>query len=150
MYSITNGDIFDEFADDIAELQDDVTDAIDRAVETTAEQVERSAKQTVPVDTGNLRASIRTLQIASGTYQVGSNVDYADDVEYGTAPHVITPDDADALKFEGSDGQTVFAVRVEHPGTSAQPYLRPAVAEHRSDLAANIEAEIERLADRQF
>lgn len=60
------------------------------------------------------------------TYAIGSNLDYAAAVEYGTDPHPITPDDADVLRFE-IGGTTVFTKHVEHPGTEGQPYLRPAI-----------------------
>jgi HK97 gp10 family phage protein len=149
-FSISGGDVFNEFADEIADLRDDLESAIDAGVEKTAAQVERSAKQNAPVDTGSLRASLRFRQLALGTYAVGTNVEYAPDVEFGTEPHTITPDTKEALKFEGEDGSPVFASKVNHPGTPAQPYLRPALQAHESDLADNIEAEIERLADRRF
>lgn len=59
-------------------------------------------------------------------YLVTSNAEYAAFVEFGTDPHVITADNKDALKFEVG-GETVFATSVDHPGTEAQPYMRPAV-----------------------
>lgn len=59
-------------------------------------------------------------------YVVGTNVSYSAAVEFGTSPHVITPDDAEVLKFT-VDGETVYARSVDHPGTEAQPYMRPAV-----------------------
>jgi|APHM01.1.fsa_nt_gi phage protein, HK97 gp10 family len=149
-FSISGGDDFDDFADEIEDLRDDLEQAIDRGVERTAIQVERSAKQNAPVDTGNLRASLRFQQLALGSYAVGTNVEYAPDVEFGTDPHDITPDTKEALKFQNSDGEIIFASRVEHPGTPAQPYLRPALQEHESDIADNIADEIERLVDRRF
>lgn len=150
MFSISNGDEFEEFAEELEELQDDITDAIDAGVEVTAAQVEGSAKENAPVDTGTLRASIRFEQVSTGSYIVGSNVEYADDVEFGTSPHVITSDDAEALRFPGEDGEPVFAMRVEHPGTPAQPFLRPALREHESDLVDNIESTIQTVVSRQF
>jgi HK97 gp10 family phage protein len=149
-FSISGADGFEDFANEIEDLRDDLERAIDRGVERTAIQVERSAKQNAPVDTGNLRASLRFRQRALGSYAVGTNVEYAPDVEFGTEPHVIEPDTKEALKFETEDGETVFASRVEHPGTPAQPYLRPALQEHESDIADNIQEEIERLVDRRF
>lgn len=66
-------------------------------------------------------------------YAVGSDLDYAAAVEYGTDPHPITPDDADALRFE-INGTVVYTKHVEHPGTEAQPYLRPALDAAGNDL----------------
>jgi len=63
---------------------------------------------------------------------VGTNVDYAPPVEYGTAPHTIT---GDPLAFPGENGETVFATSVDHPGTPAQPHVRPGIAETEHQLA---------------
>jgi phage gpG-like protein len=70
---------------------------------------------------------------------VGTNVEYAPYVEFGTGPHEITPTDADALAFD-IGGETVFAHRVMHPGTPAQPFMRPAArktAANLGDIADN-------------
>lgn len=149
-FEISGGDAFQELADDLESMADEVQEALDSAVQKTAFQVERSAKQNAPVDTGTLRASLRTTPTGPAEYAVGTNVEYAPDVEFGTQPHVITPDGAEALRFEGAGGDIVFAQRVEHPGTPAQPFLRPALNEHESDLEANIAAAIRDLADREF
>jgi len=61
---------------------------------------------------------------------VGTNAEYALYIEFGTAPHTITPTNAEVLRFE-VDGETVFTQRVEHPGTDPRPFLRPAVNEAR-------------------
>lgn len=147
---MTNIDIdgaedFAAFADDLREAADRLDEAVDAGTKTTVKQIERTAKQNAANDTGNLEKRIRFVKLAVAEYIVGTDVDYADDVEFGTAPHVITPTDADALAFEGQDGELIFRQSVDHPGTPAQPFLRPALQEHRSDLVANIEAEIETL-----
>lgn len=55
---------------------------------------------------------------------VGATADYAVPVEYGTDPHTIRADDAEALHFK-IDGEEIFIKEVDHPGTQAQPYMRP-------------------------
>ncbi len=55
----------------------------------------------------------------------GATADYAVPVEYGTDPHTIRADDAEALHFK-VDGEEIFVREVDHPGTRAQPYMRPA------------------------
>lgn len=91
---------------------------------------------------------------------VGTPVEYAPYVEFGTGPHVIEPDTAEALHWtEG--GQDVFATRVMHPGTPAQPFFRPAIRQTRRNLPSvvgdpdsmealvgRVAANIERLAKR--
>ena len=47
-------------------------------------RVERKAKQLCPVDTGRLRASLHTWRINLLTAAVGTDVEYASFVEYGT------------------------------------------------------------------
>jgi hypothetical protein len=63
---------------------------------------------------------------------VGTGVEYAVYIEFGTAPHTITPNNAEVLRFE-VDGEEVYTQRVEHPGTDPRPFLRPTVAEARRD-----------------
>lgn len=65
--------------------------------------------------------------------EVSNSVNYADDVEYGTSSHTITPNSANALRFE-MGGETVFAQVVHHPGTAPQPYWRPSVDATASEM----------------
>jgi HK97 gp10 family phage protein len=147
-------DDFRALAADLQQLADAASDvegrldrALERALKRTALQVERSAKERAPVDTGTLRASIQTLDAGQLRKIVGTNVEYAPDVEFGTGPHVIEPDDAEALRFT-VDGEEVFAARVEHPGTEAQPFLRPSLREHQDTLAREIQQAVrDELAD---
>ncbi|WP_051263156.1 HK97-gp10 family putative phage morphogenesis protein [Tuberibacillus calidus] len=61
--------------------------AIEKNLFVAAKAVENDAKRLSPVDTGQLRASIATRQNGHGenvAFQVGSQVEYAKFVEYGT------------------------------------------------------------------
>lgn len=84
-----------------------------------------------PVDTGRLRAS-GSMQIAErGSAVVGQveyTADYAAAVHNGTRPHVIVPRRGRYLRFQVGD-RTVYARRVNHPGTPARPYLATALRE---------------------
>ena len=88
---------------------------VGNAVEETAYKIERDAKLTVPVDTGELRKSIETEidWSSSGrgekvSAEIGSDLEYSDDVEFGTSRQ------------------------------SAQPYLIPSFDKNVADLERNI------------
>lgn len=81
----------------------------------------------IPVASGQLRASARVTSRAAGatvsaSVKVGNFVAwYAHMVEFGTRPHVIRAAPGSALRFGG-----VTVAQVNHPGTRAQPFMRPA------------------------
>ena len=73
---------------------DDVINSLQRSVEKaiqaaekelqlTALEIERDAKLNAPVDTGMLRASI-TSTGGGSEYEIGTNIEYAPFVEFGT------------------------------------------------------------------
>jgi len=99
-------------------------------------QIEREAKDRAPVDTGRLRSSITTNVFDRGDeilVKVGTNVEYAPALEFGTGPYIIEADDAEALQWTDPEtGEPVFATSVEHPGIEPQPFLLPAVDYVRS------------------
>ena len=79
------------------------------------------------VQTGRLRASIthRVLSSPAGAFaEVGTNVEYAGFVEFGTSPHTITARTRQALYWKGAE-HPVY--RVNHPGNRPYPFLRPAL-----------------------
>jgi len=104
-----------------------MSDDVKRAVDRTRIDVQNEARRRAPVDTGRLRSSIVSRAEGGGRslgYVVGSNVNYAAAVEYGTAPHVIKPKYKQALYWPGAAHPVA---QVNHPGTKAQPFLRPAI-----------------------
>lgn len=86
------------------------------------------------------------------TLEVGTDKEYGVYMEFGTKPHPIEPDTADALRFR-VDGVEVITQHVDHPGTEPQPFMRPgAEATARSMRGAsmgavNLEQLTERLAE---
>lgn len=87
------------------------------------------ARQYVPKRSGRLAESLRA-EVHGKVLRVGSlDVNYATDVEMGTAPHVILPRNKKALHWPGADHPVA---RVNHPGTQPQPYLRPALLQRRT------------------
>ena len=77
--------------------------AVKKALEMIGLQCEGSAKMKCPVDTGRLRNSITHTQENADTELIGSPVEYAPYVEYGTQRQ------------------------------RAQPYLKPAVVNHTDE-----------------
>lgn len=64
-------------------LVDDVDDIVSNEIKKTAYKIERDAKKKCPVDTGRLRGSI-TTNLGNLEAEVGTNVEYARFVEFGT------------------------------------------------------------------
>lgn len=101
------------------------------------------ARQNVPVDEGDLRASIRvTTRTRRGTVYAavkagGSRAPHWHWIEFGTAAHKIRPKRQEALAF----GRTV-AREVDHPGGRPQPYMRPAFDSGQRAALAAIAAKI--------
>ena len=111
----------------------------------SSELVVGSAKLLSPVDSGRLRGSIsyamvdkepKVEDIAKTTEavrkptrvmysKIGTNVEYAIDIEYGTKPHKITAKNGKSLKFK-INNNIIYRKSVNHPGTAQQPFLRPA------------------------
>jgi len=115
-----------------------LTEALNRAAKesgvTTQQVLIQSANQIlaemeakVPVKTGNLRTSLG-VKVESSRVIIGPDerqAPYGGYVEFGTGPHVIRPKSKKVLSFV-VNGKRVFATKVNHPGTKAQPYVRPA------------------------
>lgn len=80
-------------------------------------------KREAPVRTGNLRRSIRLGTISARVAQTVASANYAAHVEYGTGPHEIRPRRRRALRWRAADGGVVFATKVNHPGTRANPFM---------------------------
>jgi hypothetical protein len=111
---------------DLAQAPAEVRQKAPAAIKRTLYAIEGDGKVLAPVDTGALINSITTDVDADRLGgEVGPTVDYGDDVEYGTQPHIIRARPGGVLAFPGAGG-TVFAREVHHPGTAPQPYMGPA------------------------
>lgn len=79
---------------DIKDYSKDVKAAYDQARERSLEIIgltaEKYAKQIVPVDTGRLRNSI-THEVDGKEVFIGTNVEYAPPIEYGTIKQKAQP-----------------------------------------------------------
>ena len=77
---IKGGEKFKSLIQELAEKRPDVMDA---ALDDTADAMSLEAQRIVPVDTGRLRASINVKREFL-VKVIGTNVEYAQPVEYGT------------------------------------------------------------------
>ena len=102
-----------QFTDNSKEVSDNIKAALLRGLETCGLVAEGYAKKLAPVDTGNLRNSI-THDVDDGepAAYIGTNVEYAPYVCLGTI-HM-----------------------------AAQPFLKPAVADHTNEYRKIIENEL--------
>ncbi len=97
--------------------------------DTIGPAIRDDAKAACPKDTGRLAESLIS-EVHDKVLRVGSrDVNYATDVEMGTAPHVILPRNKKALFWPGAAHPVG---RVNHPGTAPRPYLRPALLQRRT------------------
>lgn len=135
-----------------------------------ANVVAKEAKQNVPVRYGNLKRSIRTGTnrtptgvegyVRAGGRKGGGKKDksafYAKFIEFGAGAHDITAGKNKKLlafvpKGMGLVGKKVVTYSVHHPGTTAKPFLRPAMDARSSDAIAAVASKIrERLNDRDI
>lgn len=93
-------------------------------------------KRLVPRKTGNLGRSIGIGRVTATYAETKATANYAAFVELGTKAHTIVPRNRKALRWPAagsatlagrvsSGGQAIFAKRVRHPGTRAQPFMVP-------------------------
>jgi len=126
-----------EIMDNSSFAKDELQSAVLRALEKCGMTAEGNAKLLCPVDTGNLRNSITHLvQPEEPAVYIGTNSEYAAYVELGTGRHYPggrqTP-----WVYQDAKGQW----HLTH-GQRAQPYLKPAVADHANTYKNIIEDEL--------
>lgn len=83
--------------------------------------IQETAVLNAPRVTGVYQRNIKY----DGAYTVTANAEYSADIEYGTGAHEIKPVNKKALAFQ-KNGETVFAKKVNHPGTKPNPVMRKA------------------------
>lgn len=110
--------------------------AIKRALERCGMQAEGYAKDLTPVDTGNLRNSI-THKVLENEVYIGTDAEYAAYVELGTGKYA-EGGRPDPWVYQDDEG------RWHHThGQRAQPYLKPAVTDHKQTYRNIIKDELE-------
>ena len=129
------GVVFNDYS---ADVLNEFHDAVLRALERCGEQAEGYAKDLAPVDTGNLRNSIsHKVDDGEPAVYIGSNVEYAAYVELGTGKYTEggrpTP-----WVYQDDNGNWHWTA-----GNPAQPFLKPAVADHTKTYSNIIKSELE-------
>ena len=106
----------EKFGKELRQYRRDLEKTLKKAMEKTVLEIEAEAKRRCPVDTGRLRSSINPKVKSPTEGSVGTNVEYAKYVEYGTR-----------RRDKGSgNGRGRGRGRGNHPGMRAQPFLEPA------------------------
>ena len=85
-----------------------------------------AARSQVGVDTGRLKASLKSNQSRDARGQfvmVGSKLNHALMHHEGTRPHIITPSRSQVMVFN-KGGRVIYATQVRHPGTKPNRYLK--------------------------
>ena len=126
------------FNDYSADVLNEFHDAVLRALERCGEQAEGYAKDLAPVDTGNLRNSIsHKVDDGEPAVYIGSNTSYAPYVELATGIYAEggrpTP-----WVYQDENGNWHWT-----RGNKAQPFLKPAVADHAREYQSIIKTELE-------
>ena len=108
--------------------------------------IQNEASENVSVKSGNLKRSIthnieedQKTQVA----KIGTPVEYAPYVEFGTRPHTIRATNKKALANKKAG--VVFGKTVNHPGSQAKPFLRPAFESKKDEAIKEVEDALDEL-----
>ena len=127
---------------DIRQYSEEAIDGVKRTIVESTVTIQSDAVSLAPEDEGNLKNSIDYNITNSGlTGEIFAGASYAADVEFGTQPHVIKAKPGGVLHFK-KDGKDVFATKVNHPGTKAQPFLVPAWEAERPKFISALQKEL--------
>lgn len=145
MSSLATADL-DRLAEALRESAQGAQVTTNQVVINTANYIKAEMEARVPVDTGRLRQSIQ-IRVIGNKIIIGPDTEYDEAVEFGTGPHEIRPKSKKALAFKVG-GRMVIVAKVNHPGTRAQPFVRPAFnawVDTLGELAA--EANVQKIKD---
>ena len=110
----------DKLLSTLSDLGEDMKESAKKGLERGAKRIQKNAKMLAPVDTGNLRNSIKTsseITPEGAQAQVYTNTEYAPYVEFGTGERGRSSD------IDRPEG---ISYKADWPGQTAQPYMTPA------------------------
>ena len=111
-------------------VRDDSDAVIERGLLKAGEKTRSRAVLLCPVQTGELRNSIKVQKVAPLTVSVGTNKEYAIFVEYGTGmagDPAVEHTSKESWRWQDEQGNW----HTSH-GSPPQPFLRPAVREQEA------------------
>lgn len=115
-----------EFKDNSSKVKSEFGEALLRGLEKCGLVAEGYAKKLCPVDTGNLRNSItHVVDEQEPAAIIGTNNEYAPYVELGTGVYAEGGGRPTPWVYQDAKGNWHYT-----HGQKAQPFLKPAVAEH--------------------
>jgi len=123
----------DELREAFKQAPKEVDRFLQKATKDAGKLILQTEKQEVPIKTGTLRRSI-VMDYRPIAVSIYPTVNYSLDVNFGTKAHIIRPRTKKVLRFR-SGNNWVFASRVYHPGTKANPFVERTVA--RSEGGVN-------------
>jgi hypothetical protein len=138
-------------------------EAMNRLLEKIGALVEMKAKQMAPIDMGQLRASIQH-RIEGNKVIVYSDLEYAQDMEYGTPPGILDANEKEDLKewakrhglpagpvirkiekeglFPYGSKDLILATNPRFAYGTFRPFLRPALLQSIPDIKQLIKSEL--------
>lgn len=126
-----------DFKDNSGAILSAFHSAVEKALEECGLVAEGYAKKLAPVDTGNLRNSIsHKVDLEEPAVYVGSNSLYAAYQEFGTGIYTDGGRDTPWV-YQDAKGNWHWT-----RGNKAQPFLKPAVADHAKQYRQIIEQEL--------
>lgn len=126
----------------LQDLPERAKELVSDEVEATTMDIHRDAVARVPVDTGRLKGSLTPVVLKQGekvTGEVGTNVDYAPYVEFGTGGKVNIPQGLEsyAARFKGNGERQV--------NLPARPYLFNSGFDNINKMMERLRAGIKKL-----
>ena len=127
-----------DFIDNSELFKSALNSAILRALDRCGKQAEGYAKDLAPADTGNLRNSIsHKVAPSEKAVYIGTNVEYAPYVEMGTGKFAEFGGRQTPWVYKDEEGNWHRTI-----GQEAQPFLKPAAANHSRTYRNIIEDEL--------
>lgn len=114
-----------KFVDNSDEILRALSEACERGLYRCGEKAKEYAKDLCPVDTGNLRNSIKSTVIDGKEMHVGTKTKYGIYQELGTGKYAVNGD-GKPTKYQDAQGVWHWTA-----GNRAHPLIKPSIADHK-------------------